>query len=52
MARPKIIQHGERLNLYLPKRIKRRLCLMAYEARRSVSSLVTELVLMNDKRNN
>ena len=45
MGRPKQIRDAKRLNLYLPQEVKRALFQLATDTRRSLSGVVTELVL-------
>lgn len=45
MARPKSVQDGTKLNLYVPRAVKRHLFELATAHRRSLSSMVTELVM-------
>lgn len=45
MARPKTIRDGTKLNLYVPRSIKRHLHRLATANRRSISAMVTELAL-------
>lgn len=45
MARPKTVRDGRKLNLYVPQEVKRALFRLATETRRSISGVVTELVL-------
>lgn len=45
MARPRTIKEAVKLNLYVPLSVKRRLFRLASANRRSISSMVAELVL-------
>jgi hypothetical protein len=45
MARPKTVKNGQKLNLYVPHSVKRVLFSMATEQRKSISAIVTDLVL-------
>jgi hypothetical protein len=45
MARPKTIKNGEKLNLFLPKAVKQKLFRMASEQGKSLSGMVSALVL-------
>jgi len=45
MARPSTIKDGQKLNLYVPKKVKQMLFKMASNERKSMSAIFSELVL-------
>jgi hypothetical protein len=42
MARPKTVRDGTKLNLYVPRSVKRHLGKLAFHQRKSISALVTD----------
>ena len=50
MARPKTVLQGQKLNLYVPKQVKQMAYKMATNQRKSMSAVVTDLVLEANKK--
>lgn len=50
MARPSTIKDGQKLNLYVPKKVKQTLFKMASNQRKSMSVVFSELVLAAESK--